>query len=235
MSPSNAKGLAPFWARPGMYAFNLVTMFLDCYGKEGLYWLPETIEMTIREDFGVDLSPASFDRLMTGINILTSNSFFVSESDFTRECVALAGTFAPEDLLELPDCLDVAWGITEALLLHPPEGENPFSPEIVGYIAHALQEEGITNPPDVLRIASSQLADLANQVSYDYSDDPEMFGMISQMESSKTDDINKTVRARLTGLLQQLQALPLRSGKTGFVAALLGKLPHSDEPLPLPS
>ncbi len=198
-------------------------------------WHPATVQMEIEHTFGIDLPAASYDRLMTAISLLTTNSFFNSPVDYTRACVVLSGHEVTPQTLMLPDAADLAWGTTEALLISPPDDkdENPFVPEITAYIGMVLDSEGILNPPDILRIATRD-NELVNRVNYEYSDDPEMFGAIHQMEGSKTDDINRVIRGRMIALAQQLQALPLRHGKLEELAQrMLANLP-GDEPLPLP-
>ena len=229
--------LKPFWADPRMFGTTLLTLFIDCYGTDGMHWDPVTIQMEIEQDSGADIPAVNFDRLMTAINLHLTNTFFTSVPDFLRTCVILAGHAAVPDQMILPDSTDLAWGITEALLIAPPDDNehDPFVPEITAYVGKVLDSEGIINPPDVLRIATRDSA-LADQVNYDYSDDPETFSAISSMENSKTDDINHVIRGRLSALCLQLQALPLRHGKVSeVVKRMIGSLPKTDEPLPLPT
>lgn len=231
-------------ADPNTFAFTLLTIFLDLYGHEEdeqdkpgacLWWRPATIQMELEDEFGIDMPAANFDRLMTAISIFATNSFFISTPDFVRACVVLSGHHPTPNLLQLPDAVDLAWGITEGLLIHPPEDDRrgPFAPEITGFIGEVLSSEGILNPPDVLRIATRDQT-LLSKVNYDYSEDPDMFSGIVQMEQSKTDDINRVVGGRLRALLGQLSTLPLQHGSAVEVAVkMIDKLPKSEEPLPL--
>lgn len=227
--------ISKVWADPSAYATALLVAFLDVYGMEGLQWHPYTIQIEVEADTGAEIPAVNFEKLMTAVMILTSNSFFQSTTDFVRACVVLSGHEPHSEAMILPDCSDLAWGITEALLISPPEedDENPFSPEIVGFIGHALDTEGILNPPDVLRIATRN-QELQDRVNYDYSDDPEMFGAINEMEASKTNDINHVIKGRLRGLVAQLARLPLDNGNTEAMAEkILQNLP-GDSDLPLP-
>lgn len=217
---------AALLADPQAFAYNLLAVLLDAYGTEALSWTPETIEMELRDDFNVDVPPGNFDRLMTAIGILTSDAFFTSPVDFARGCLSLAGTFIPANQLALPDSAEVAWGVTEALLIEPPpdeeegsKGGNPFSEDITAMIGVLLDREGILTPPDVLRIATRD-GDLAARVSYEWSDEPEVFSAIQKFEAEKTERVEGAVRARLSALLDQLQALRLTNGKAGVVEGL---------------
>lgn len=220
------KEVRAFWLNPEAFAFNLLAVFLDAYGTDGLSWTPETIEMEIHDDVGVDLPAGNFDKLMTAITLLTSNSFFVSLPDFLRTCVSLTHIVTPHDSLILPDSEDLAWGITEALLIEPadPKAEKPFSDEIVGYIGETLDSEGILTPPDVLRIATRD-PKLMERINFDFSDDPAMFAAIQVAEQAKTDSISRTVSVRLRAVVEQLQALPLAHGKMAVVQKLLARMP----------
>jgi hypothetical protein len=226
--------LAAIFANKEAFAFNLLVAFLDSYGMEAMTWSPETIEMEIADDFNVDISAANFDRLLTARHIMAGNDFYVSPVDFARGCVSLSGHPYWADTMILPDSEDVAWGITEAMLIMPPDPSNEsiFSPEILGLIGGILDEEGILTPPDVLKIAD-RANDVMNRVSYEFSDDPEMFAAIQGVESDRTDAVNHFVRSRLQALLNQLQELPLKTGKTEFVKQVLAKLPASDKPVAL--
>lgn len=229
--------LRRLWAGTDGFGFTLLTHFVDHFWREfpdekspdrrsPLEWTPATIEMELAADLQVEPSATAMDRLQTAIAVLTGDSFFVSPVDFARGCVSLAGPFVPADHMAMPDCKDIAWGITEALLIRPPEDDERemFSPEVIGLIGQALDAEGIINPPDVLRIGARD-TDWSARVSYDFSDDPEMFAAVQQVEASRTDEINATVRGGLRRMLEQLRDLPLRYGKTEPVAALLARLP----------
>lgn len=225
----------PYWGDPQMFGTSLITLFVDTYGTEGFGWDPVTIQLDIEQDFGVDIPAVNFDRLLTAINLHNTNTFFTSVPDFLRTCVVLSGHQVSPQVMILPDAADLAWGITEALLIAPPddEDENPFVPEITAYMGHVLDSEGIINPPDVLRLATRD-RELTDRVNYEYSEDPEMFSAINKMEGSKTDDINTVIKGRMQALVMQLQTLPIRNGKLeGVLKRMAAALPHGNEPLPL--
>lgn len=200
-------------------------MFLDQFGTEALQWDPATIVMEIEEDFDVDLPQVAIDKLMVAINILTSDAFYNSLPDFITFCNVLSGDTYRPDMFDPADSAEVAWGMTEGLLIAPPEedGEGPFSEEIRAYIGAVLDSEGIINAPDILQIAlrRANISDAANQ----FSDDPEMFGAIYDVEAGKTAEINQIMREKATMLVGQLQALQLTNGTTEQVAkTLMGSL-----------
>lgn len=230
------------WSDEDSYALTLITLFIEEYvipwakaKEEGnteeenpLNWDPETICLEIEDDHNISLPKLVHDRLMTAINLLTTDSFFKSCPDFIAYCNVLAGTpYGPE--FDPADSVEVAWGITEAMLISPPDDndEEPFTDEIRAYIGQALDDEGIMNAPDILQIAlrDAKLTDVQGE----FSDDPTMFNAIYDAESSKTDDINRAIRQNLRQLLAQLRELPLQDGDTSKVEQMLQQLDQREK------
>jgi len=193
-------------------------VFLDRFGMEALYWEPATIALEIEEEFDVDLPQSVMDKLMVAINILTTDKFYRNLPDFIIFCNVLSGDTYRPDMFDPADNVEVAWGITEGLLIAPPEDDDlePFSGEIRGYIGAMLDAQGIINPPDILKIAIRR-ANVSTAVN-EFSDDPDMFNAIYDMEAGKTDDINNEIRSRAVMLADQLTALSLENGATARVA-----------------
>lgn len=223
-----AKRKGDYWATPGLFGFNALTAFIDAFGTEALGWGPETVEMEIRDEWGVDADDGNFERLMTAIQVLTTDAFFTSPVDFARGCVCLSGSTPVRDSFALPDADDCAWGITEAALVRTPDGDQPFSPEVVELVGQVLRAEGVLTPPDVLRIAGSDQGAF-DRVSADYSDDPELYAAITANAKGYADALESVVRGRLRALLEQLKTLPLgtAAGRDRVVEAL-GKLPPAE-------
>lgn len=209
------------WKSRETFASVLLTLFLDQFGPEGLEWDPSTRVLEIEEDFDVDLSQQNFDKLETAIQILTTDRFQKSLPDFIAFCHVLNGDLYHPNTFDPADAEDVAWAMTEALLISPPEDNDPepFSDEIRGYIGGVLDKEGIINAPDILRVALRK-ARVSPSIQ-DFSDDPEMFHAIYDVESGKTEDINETIRTKTQILAMQLAALNLQNGNTQRVAQML--------------
>ena len=193
------------------YATPLVVILMDTYGPESLQWDAETIRMELQSDFNLQLARGILDRLMAGIAILTSDRFFKLTPDFIMLCNVLSGSTFDPTTFDPADAEECAWGISEAMLLNPPEEDDPFSPEICRYIGVVLDQEGIMVPPDVLKIA---VRPEAANMQGDFADDPVMFNAIFDMERSKTDEINAIIREGVQALLRQLSSLVLENGTT---------------------
>lgn len=209
------------WTSRETFGSVLLTLFLDRFGMEGLEWDPATIALEIEEEFNVKLSQSSLDKLIVCIQILTTDRFFKNLPDFISFCNVLGDDTYRPDMWDPADAEEIAWGITEALLIEPPDDKDPepFTDEIRGYIGAVLDSEGIINPPDILRIALR-----TNRVSKnitDFSDDPEMFNAVYDLEAGKTEDINNTIRMKTKLLAEQLAALHLNNGSTKHVVEML--------------
>lgn len=209
------------WTSRETFASVLLTMFLDRFGTEALDWDPATITLEIEEEFNVDLPQLSLDRLLVAIQILTTDRFFKSLPDFIDFCNVLSGATYRPDMWDPADAEEVAWGITEALLISPPDEEDkePLTDEIRAYIGAVLDSEGIINPPDILRVALR--AARVSPTIEDFSDDPTMFNAIYDLEAGKTADINQSIRLQTELLIAQLAALNLQNGNTQQVVEIL--------------
>jgi len=201
------------WTDPQSFATTLLLLFVDAYGTEGCNWHHETILAEIQDDFRVQLPQGNFDRLMVAIGLLTTDDFYRSAVDFVVWCNVLNGDRIGTSWDDA-DSSEVAWGVTEAIIIDEPEEAEPFSDEIRAYIGAVLDREGIITPPDILQLGLRGTKNLVATVQGEYSDDPVMFSAIYDFERSKTDAVNMYIRQRLQLLGQQLESLPIRSGST---------------------
>ena len=211
------------WVDRDVFATTLLIMGLDYYGPDLLTWHPETIKREIQDDFGVHLPKANFDRLMAAITIVTTDLFFKNLSRFVQLANVLAFDDFQPDEFEPADSMECAWAVTEALLLSPPDESDPepFSLEVRKYIGFVLHEEGFVQAPDVLRLA---VRDYSSSVTYDFTDDPEMFAAVNEVQTGKKDQVEATLRGCLQDLMGQLAALKLRTGTTDEIVKRLQEL-----------
>lgn len=194
-----------------LLATPMVIGLLDVYGMEVLEWLPETLCLEIQDDFQVPLQEPLLSRVLTGFALLTTDDFYKSLPDFVMHCNILSGDSFNPEMWDPADAGECAWGITEAMLLSPPEedDEEPFAPEITAYIGAVLDSEGIMTAPDVLRIA------VRSQPDFDlgaFAEDPELGGAVTQFENSKSEEINQLIMTGMQKMMSQLQELPLENG-----------------------
>jgi len=209
------------WKSRETFASVLLTLFLDKFGVEALDWDPATITLEIEEEFDVELPQLALDKLLVAIQILTTDKFFKSLPDFVTFCNVLGGDTYQPDMWDPADAEEVAWGITEALLISPPDDDDnePFTDEVRGYIGAVLDSEGIINAPDILRVALRAVR--VSPSITDFSDDPMMFNAVYDLEAGKTEDINQSIRLKTGLLIKQLTALDLQNGNTEYVVKML--------------
>jgi len=205
------------------YATTLLVLALDCFGKECLDWHPETMQLEMKDSFGVYLPKENLDKLYAGITLLTTDYFYQSVSRFIDLANVLAGDDFDPEVFNPADVDECSWAVAEALLLSPPEPDEPqpFCTDIQQYIAYVLREEAFAKPPSILRVAVAP--DLPDKLQYDYgtTDDPDMFSATYQRNAEKADQVDQMVLENLYELFQQLQGLPLQNGKTqGLLEAL---------------
>lgn len=203
------------WLSEQSYATTLLLCYIDTYGSEGLDWDPMTVRHEIEEDFNIKLPSKSFNKLMAAINVATTDQFYTSLPEFIDLCNVLSGDVLDPRWFDPADPGECAWGITEAMFISPPdkEDENPFSQDIVGYIAEALKAHGIQNPPDVLKIGlRGDAGQVAENVAQTFSDDPEMYSAVWKVQQEKSDEIRAFVKSNLRGLIDQIGKLSLKNG-----------------------
>ncbi len=210
--------LAEVLTSPESFASTLTTILVDEYGTEALAWDPATIALELHDDFGVTLPQANFDRLMAGMALLTTDRFYKDLPAFVTLCNVLSGGAPPVDTWDPADAMECAWGITEALLLSPPEPEDeePFCDEIRLYIGRVLEDEGILSSPDVLGIA------LPVQQR---TPAPHVASATREVELARSQELTDIIKDSLRRLMDQITELPLSSGN---VAGLLDRL-HGKE------
>lgn len=205
---------ARWWADRETFGTVLLALFIDEYSTEALDWDPETIRLQIKSDYGVELPRVNMDKLMAMITIMTTNLFQTSVEAFTQIANALNGSTADFSNWDPPTAEECAWAITEHTLNQPPKSKATFADEysvdVRRYIGVILEQEGILNPPDVLRIAE---LDETSQKNADetFADDPEMYNGFYQLGQSKAEDITNYVRGRIRLMMKQLNEVPLQN------------------------
>lgn len=215
---------------PEVYGTTLLVWAVDALGWDDetkqpnvFVWHPETVRLELEKAAGVGLPDHNFDKLMACVAVMTTDAFFKDPGRFIILVNALVGEGFDPHQVDHPSSLEIAWAVTEALLLVPPDAKEPepFSTEVRHYVGRVLREEGYVTPPDILRIALD--ADFSAKVTYDFGDDPEMFGAITKVQEDKSREVTAVVSEGLAELLGQLKALPLQTGNTAEVEKRIGQ------------
>ena len=83
------------WRSSESFATTLLLLYVDAYGgraadadddPDALHWDPETILRTVNDELAGPLPAANFDRLMTAIAIVTTDTFYKRLDDFIKFC-----------------------------------------------------------------------------------------------------------------------------------------------------
>lgn len=195
-----------------------MVLLSDIYGPDFLSWSPETIRRELEQDYQLKLPKVTLDKTMAGVAIVTTNYFYKDVTKFIEICNIIAGDDFQPDEFEPADAGEIMLGITEALLLWPPDDDKEdteFSPEIREYIRQVLKQEGILKPFDVLSIAFED--DNAAIVDSEYADDPEMYSAIFEVQQSKQNDLKNMMLDNVAAMTAQLNLLPLQQGDSSEV------------------
>lgn len=198
---------------PDTYGTTMLAIAIKALGPDFMpseateeLWDPQTILMELSGFLRTPVNPTAFNRMMAAIAVVTTDYVFKSLPDFIQIVSGLTGG-TPPGVVSLPDAFDVTWGITESVLLWPPDAKDtePFVDEIVDYIGAVLKREGIINPPDVLRLGlRDDTSKLLDKIHAEFTDDPAMFNAIFDMEKNKTHEIEDDLRFNLQQLASQL-------------------------------
>ena len=217
------------WTNPATFATTLLLMFVDEYGTAPVNgedpWDPETILEEINEDIGSEMPQGNLSKLMALQLHIRTDRFYTRLPDFIRICNVLSGATTP-DPDDPADVDEMLWGMTEAMLVEPPDTAEPFSLEIRRYIGEKLKDEGFLEPPDLLRIGVR--TDNWRGVLASYADRPELQQKIKAAADEKTAAMMRMVKARLRDLAAELQTVKLLHGDmTNLLERLSQTLAHN--------
>lgn len=230
-------------ANPDAFGTALLVLCLDAFGPECLHdpddpdrgpWHPTTFRAELERHFGATLAEGNLARLVAAVTVVTTDLFWKNAAAFVTLANILAGDDFNPGVWDKADSAECAWAVTEALLLDPPDKDDPepFSAEVRHYIGAVLRDEGYVTPPDVLRVALG--ADFAGKVRYEYADDPQMFEAVYSTQQAKTAEIEEVLRDQLLALREQLLSLPLGEGDVSELAGRIAGLLKLNEPDPAP-
>jgi hypothetical protein len=149
----------------------------------------------------------AMEQLLLARALLTTNDFFVRLPFFIFISKGLAGPCPAE--FEPADVTECAWGVTEAVLIFPPDGPlgKAFAPEIRHYIAEMLRTEGFVKPPSIL---STIVADI--QTAVDAPMDEATYASAYDRQRTRTRNVDDLMKEKLRELQGQLQLLQSKGG-----------------------
>jgi hypothetical protein len=198
------------------FSTSLLSICVDAYGTDVFEWDPRTLWISLAEDFGVSLPSINKDKIQALILVHTTDLPFVSVEAFNHVCNVLSGSqanFRSWDMLSPEEAL---WGIYEMMLhagVDREQGETvpEFSHEIRRYLGTLLREDGIFDPPDILRIAEM---DEESPGPEQWADDPVMFNAASDHAQTEKLRLMQFLGRRLGEMLREINRLPLQHKNT---------------------
>lgn len=195
------------------FATSLLAICLDEFGTEILEWDPKTLWMEAAQAFGVEVPSINRDKLQSLIVVYTTDLFHISVEMFSHVCNVLSGSEANFRQWDMVSPEEALWGIYEVSLhvaIDLPHGEEPpeFSHEVRRYIGIILKHDGITDPPDILRVA--EMEDNAPGPDI-WSDDPEMFNAAYDKQQEEKRRLMGFLAGRLADMLTEINRLPLQN------------------------
>ena len=200
------------------FASSLLVALLDNFGTQALQWDPETIRRELEDAYG-DIPRFNFDKVMAAVTLLTTDQFYKRLPAFNDLCNVLAGDDFTPAQFDPATVAEMAWGMTEAMMLSPPDEGDPFSEPIRGYIGKQLKNEGFSKAPDILQVALD--GDSTELVRGNFENDPEMFQAVYESQQEEFQDVINIIRGRMQRLAEQLQALPLQHGDSAQIVRSL--------------
>lgn len=206
-------------------AIPLFLIVMDILGQEALEWAPESIKLSLEEEFKIELPRESLDKIMMAIMVVTTNYFYKDVRRFIDACNVFAGGDFSPGVFDPADADEILNGVTEAMLLWPPEEGDPdseFSSEIQEYVKQVLSLDGIAKPSDLLSAIFS--GDQSGKVDSDWADDPVMYASIYDSQISRQSEMETTYIENLEATKQQLSLLQLQNGDTREVVSNIQRI-----------
>lgn len=205
MYPGYAKICARYFSdeKPA-FATTLVAILLRCYGADFLNWESASLTAQIKDDFGVDLSRKTHDKIQALVTTLTTTQAYQDAETFGQMVNCLNGKGISS--LHGPQApVDVAWAVAEMELADPqPEGIDPsnrWSRAIKGYIRVILDDAGLSIKPKSLSMAAERSGTTGS------ANDAETFAAAWQSKQLMADEVDQAVAKRMSKLLEQLRAV----------------------------
>lgn len=176
---------------------------------DGMYGLhPTTVRKELEDILRVKhISQDVMDQLMAATVIAHTNAFFDDLPTFIDVCNILSGTPVSPQVFDPADIYEIAWGLTEAYILDPPDAETKhaeqFDEEILAYIGYMAREAGLMSLPGILKIGQMPQDDSVGGVT----NSADLILVSAEADRSRHLEIEDVVRENLGKLLSQLTEL----------------------------
>lgn len=173
-------------------------------------WHPQTFREEMYRDFGIAPSEDVISRIFCGIELLSSNSFWMQSHVFSRLCNVMGeDMYDDPEVIEPADVSECNWGLVQASLIYPPEeeenGGRTISPDVEGFLIQSLKHEGFVKTPRPM----SGFVSLPNDIPLQEESfaDPLLYKSVFDSQEERVSAVETETHALLAEMLQQLQVL----------------------------
>jgi hypothetical protein len=123
----------------------LLATFLKRYGVEAMDWEPELVRKEIEEDYRIEMSSLTADKLQAGIQILKFESFESRWKVFETCCHLICNIDDSLDSVHPLEVEEIIAGIAEASLIR--DEKLDYSSEILAYVGKIFADYGFSHSP----------------------------------------------------------------------------------------
>lgn len=187
------------------FATTLLAICVDAFGTEFFEYDPETTWLGLAEIYGAELPRANKDKIQAMTLVYTTDIPLISVEAFNFVCNVLSGSEANFKHWDPLSPEEAIWGIYEMLLhigIDRDKNEEPpeFGHEVRRYLGIILFNDGIFDPPDILRIA--EMPDRSNLDQW--TDEPVIFNAVWDKAQTEKRALLEFLAARLEEMMSEL-------------------------------
>lgn len=209
-------GAAYFSGERPTFATVLLAILFKLFGPEVLDWDGLTIQLEIKDRFGVDVPRRVYDKLMALITALSTDRVYKEVPLFDEFVSAINGEGMGIEQ-DIPAVDDVAWAVAELSMNDPDpvtrDPKNPWSKDVQKYVRVVLDDEGMSIAPKVLDFAPSKVRQLEGM------DAPEVYAGSWGSSQDRADEVDRWVDNMAMTLIRQLMDLGIELQPTEAPAA----------------
>lgn len=209
---------------PGLRCSCALVLCVDHFGDGMINWDPLTVQMELKDLLGHDPDEALLDKINAASALLANDNYHRALEVFLPLNAAFNLRRPSTTALSYNSVDDIMWGLTEARLLEGGEEFESagFDDRIARVVGLQLSTEGITKPPQIMKFAQFDEAELDNR-DLGLAGDALMSETYWRRQDTLIDELNQYATDRLQELFRQLAALPLSTKQAKEMASKLAQ------------
>ncbi len=183
----------------------LTAILINAFSTEYFDWEPETLRVEV-EDLWGEIPEVNYDKIWAIVTLLTTDQTFHSPEIFANTMRVLSNNPASFDMWEIPTPDEIMWGFAECYLIDP-EAIQHVSQEVKIFVKRALEEHGIWRVPKLLMPVVETETGQTYPDGDLFSDDPDMFEMMSNKQNEDIVSLENYVREKINGVVDKVNNL----------------------------